>query len=115
MSTPKMKVIYSPSGEREVYTFANAYDLLRHAGYTAIKPKAETTADAEDVPADVESVNESESDANDMPDFVAMSKDKLEDYAKEKFAVNLDKRKSQASLAAEVAKLYVEHTEDDAE
>ena len=110
------KIIYSPAGEREVHTFANAYDLLAHAGYTVNPPTDsvdETVEDATDDADDGDSTDDSDAggdnEASERPDFAAMTKVALEDYARTNYGVEIDKRKSQATLAAEVTKLFDEH------
>lgn len=105
----KMKVIYSPTGEKEVHSFANAHDLLNHAGYTARKVDTKAEVEVEEV----DSVDSAEEVNTDIPDFEAMSKEDLEDYAAVNFNVNLDKRKSQPTLASETLALYEDHTNTD--
>lgn len=107
----KKKIIYSPEGDKEVHTFANAFDLLNHAGYTS-RPVTKAVEIEEETKS---KIGVAETEESDMPDFEAFSKEALEDYASEHFGVSLDKRKGQATLANEVAELYRDHNEDEAE
>lgn len=119
------KVIYNPEGEAETHTFANAYDLLAHVpGWSQVPPKADkpdvVTSEDDDEGVDNEGESQegdSSEDTEDakedsVPDFEAWTKNQLEDYARQHYAVELDKRKSQATLAADVIKLYREHTSE---
>lgn len=118
MSINTKKVIYDPEGNAFEYDFLSAYDLLNHAGWTALPIKREalvTEADAVGDAEDADTFDDGSEEVTDnpedvIPDFEAMTKDQLEDYAANNYGVAIDKRKSQSTIAADVAKLFEEHT-----
>lgn len=107
----RMTTVYDEDGTAHEVSNLNAHDLVNHAGYTRHNPvrPAKATDKAEAAPkAQAGDAGSQKVDvATPAPDdaFTEMSKDDMVTYAKEKFNVQLDGRKSRAATAAEVRKL----------